>query len=172
MGSRRCHLVCLRKLGPCSKGLPGNAASSIPFSLPSSAVFPNSRGQLQHQGMQKLCSCSTRSDLVTSQECQLGKIPTNENKSWIGEALWITGGFFNLLPVVVSKLAIHSTTQEAPKTQQISQSPCPIRCKPNKLTAFLQGTRTVHIYPRGVISLPSLKPLPSIPAGPRAAQLS
>lgn len=86
---------------------------------------------------------------MISQECQLGKIPTNENKSWIGEALWITGGSFNLLPVVVSKLAIHSTTQEAPKTQQISQSLCPIRCKPNKLTAFLQGTRTVHICPQG-----------------------
>lgn len=68
--------VLVRKLGPWSKELLGNAASSIPFCLSSSVVFPNTRGQFQHWGMRKLCSCLTRIHLVISQECQLGKIPS------------------------------------------------------------------------------------------------
>lgn len=84
-----------------------------------------------------------------------------------------------MLFVVVSKLPILSTTQETPKTQQIPILGVP---RDNKLVGQTQTnsqllSRVTHSSDlsqglSSVISLSSPKPLPSIPAGPRAAQLS
>lgn len=150
VGSQRCHSpsgVSVRTLVPWSKGLHGNAASSIPFSLPSSVVFLNARGQLQHQRMQKFCSFLTRIHPVISQECQLGKIPSQQDQvsgmvkhygslevSEICSLLWSPSFPFFLQP---RNLLKHSRFPFSVSHQVQTQ----------QTHSFLPGTHTAQICP-------------------------
>lgn len=91
--------VMVRKLGPWSKGLLGNAASSIPFSLSSSVVFPRTRSQFHHHGMRAplLFDQDSPGHLPGMSAWENSKHQPTETSQWNGEAFWIAGGSCNLL---------------------------------------------------------------------------
>lgn len=123
MGSQRCHALFIRCLGQEAWSMEQRAAweccqlhSLLPVLF---SCVPEHKGSVPTSGNAKallLFDQDSPGHLPGMSAWENSKHQPTEINQWNGEAFWITGGFCSLLSVVVSKLPILSTTQEAPKT--------------------------------------------------------